>query len=58
MSRWLMSTCLKKKAYQTKAEAEGSLAWEQRHRGVGRLKVYRCPLCGHYHIAHVRWKGA
>ena len=43
--------CSRKKRYGTMHEAERYAAKYELRRGV-RLRIYRCPVCGGYHLTH------
>ena len=47
--------CSRKKRYGTMSEAERYAAKYELRRGV-RLRIYRCPVCGGYHLTHKRAK--
>lgn len=45
--------CLEKRFYRTAAKARAACTRMERWHGV-KLKPYRCPSCGHWHISRKR----
>lgn len=47
-------TCRRKIPYTSQREARLALKKSQRRRGAPELEVYRCPVCGWYHLGAKR----
>lgn len=46
--------CKSKRTYMNRKDAKEVAKVMNRKNGEGRIRVYCCEFCGHYHIGHIR----
>lgn len=51
MSRTLTGLCLKKRRFVTQEEAQATATHVYKTAGL-KLNVYKCPVCGGWHLTH------